>query len=79
MCITPILTTPYFTKTFLLGCDDLEEGLGVVSLEEGHLVAFISKKLCDHNLEKSTYEKEMIDILHGVEIGTYKSLINSIS
>ena len=30
-------------------------------------MAFISKKLCDHNLGKSTYEKEIMAFLHAME------------
>jgi hypothetical protein len=67
MCTTPVLVVPYFTKTFVLECDALGRGLGVVLMQEGHPLAFTSKQLCDHNLGKSTYEKEMMAILHAVE------------
>jgi hypothetical protein len=35
-------------------------------MEEKHPLAFTNKKLCDRNMGKSTYEKEMFYILHAV-------------
>jgi len=67
MCTTTVLVIPDFTKTFFLGCDPSSRGLGVVLTQEGHPLAFTSKQLCDHNLGKSTYEKEMMAILHVVD------------
>jgi hypothetical protein len=43
MCMTPVLVVPYFTKTFVLECDALGRGLGVVLMQEGCPLAFTSK------------------------------------
>lgn len=67
MCLNPILVVPNFTEPFVLECDTLGIGLGVVLTKQGMLLSFTSKKLCDDNLGKYTYEKEMKSILHVVD------------
>ena len=67
MCLTPVLIEPNFTKPFVLECDASGTGLGVVLTQQGMPLAFTSKQLCDCQLGKSTYEKEMMAILHAVD------------
>jgi hypothetical protein len=42
MCKALILTTPYFTKTFILECDALGNGIGVGLMQEGRPLDFES-------------------------------------
>jgi hypothetical protein len=42
MCKDPILTTPDFTKTFIVECDALGNGIGVFLMQEGRPLAFES-------------------------------------
>ena len=67
MFSTPILVMPDFIKSFVLECDASRSGFGVVLTQEWQSITFTSKQLCDHNLGKSTYEKENMEILHAID------------
>jgi hypothetical protein len=68
MCNTPILSLLHLTNTFVLECDSLGKGIGVVLMQEGQPLAFTRKQLSEINLGKSIYEKEMLAILHAVDL-----------
>ena len=67
MCTNLVLTMPNFNKNYSLKCDASRRILGVVLMQEGSPLEFNNKNLCDHNLGNSTYEQEMMDILHAME------------
>jgi hypothetical protein len=68
MCTTVVLPLPDLTKTFVLECDSSGKGIGVALMQEGQPLAFTNKQLSERNLGKSIYEKEMLAILHVVDI-----------
>ena len=67
MCKSPILTTPDYTKTFIVECDDSRNGIGDVIMQEGRPLTFKSRPLKGNDLQKPNFDKEMMEILHALK------------
>jgi hypothetical protein len=68
MFTTHVLTLPNFTETFVLECDALGKGIGVVLMQYGNPLDFTSKQLSERHLGQLIYEKEMLSILHAMDL-----------
>jgi hypothetical protein len=68
MCSTHVLTLPNFTKTFILECDASRKGIGAILMQDGRPLAFTKKQILERHLGQSIYEKEMLSIMHVVDL-----------
>jgi hypothetical protein len=64
---TPVLAIPDFSKPFIIETDASDVGIGVVLMQGGHPLAFLSKAFGPKFRGLSTYEKEYMAILVAVQ------------
>jgi hypothetical protein len=67
MVQAPVLALPDFSKEFILETDACATGVGVVLMQQGHPLAFLSKALGPKNQALSIYDKECLAILMAIE------------
>ena len=53
MCKSLVLETPDFTKTFIVECDALGNGIGALLMQEGHRISFHKSSNQGKELKKS--------------------------
>ena len=59
MMIAPVLRLPDFSRTFYLEMDASDFCVSAVLMQDGHPLAFFSKKLGPRRRSESTYQKEL--------------------
>ena len=60
----PVLRLPNFNFPFEVHTYAFDKAIGDVLMQEGHLVAFESRKLNDTEKKYSAHEKEIIVVVH---------------
>jgi len=68
MCTTPILALTNFNNTFVLECDASGKCIEAILMQDGRPLAFTKKQFSERHLGQSTYEKDMLAILHVVDL-----------
>ena len=66
MVTPPVLALPDFQKEFVIEIDASNNGSGVVVMQKGHPLAFISKALSPKHQSLSAYENELFAIVYAV-------------
>jgi hypothetical protein len=63
----PILTMPDITKSFNVYCDASKLGLGSVLMQDGKVIAYLSRQLRPHELNYPTHDLELADVVHALK------------
>jgi len=66
MSTATVLALPDFGKPFVVEYYASGKGIGAVLMQEGRPMAYMSKALSNQSRQLSTYEREMLAILHAV-------------
>ncbi|XP_010262237.1 PREDICTED: uncharacterized protein LOC104600803 [Nelumbo nucifera] len=64
---TSVLQLPNFDLEFTVECDASDTGIGTILQQQGHPVAFFSRKLADRHLKLPAYERELIGLAKAVQ------------
>jgi hypothetical protein len=68
LTMTPVLTMPDMEKPFSIYCDASDQGLGCVLMQDGHVVAYASRKLRKHEEKYLTHDLELAAVVHALKI-----------
>jgi hypothetical protein len=65
---TPVLAMPDIHKSFDIYCDASKQGLGCVLMQEGHVIAYVSRQLRKHEQNYPTHDLELAAVIHTLKI-----------
>jgi hypothetical protein len=65
---TPILKVPDIDADFLVCTDASKEGLGGVLMQDGRVIAYISRKLRRHEENYATHDLELLAIVYALKV-----------
>jgi hypothetical protein len=65
---TPILKVPDMDADFLVFTDASKEGLGGVLMQDGRVIAYISRKLRRHEENYATHDLELLAIVYALKV-----------
>ena len=63
LVLAPVLALPDFSKKFVIETDACDVGIGAVLMQDGHLLAYVSKALGPKAQALSTYGKECLAVI----------------
>jgi hypothetical protein len=63
----PILTMPDITKSFDVYCDASKLGLGSVLMQDGKVIAYLSRQLRPYELNYPTHDLELAAVVHALK------------
>jgi hypothetical protein len=64
----PVLIMADLQKNFDIYCDASRQGLGCVLMQEGHVIAYVSRQLRKHELNYPTHDLELAAVVHALKI-----------
>jgi hypothetical protein len=64
----PVLIMPDLQKGFDIYCDVCRQGLGCVLMQEGHVIACVSRQLRKYELNYPTHDLELAAVVHALKI-----------
>jgi hypothetical protein len=64
----PVLAQPDIEKSFDVYCDASDIGLGCVLIQEGQVIAYVSRQLRRHEEHYPTHDLELVAVVHALKI-----------
>jgi hypothetical protein len=68
LTIAPILVMPDLEKPFSIYCDVSGQGLGCLPMQDGRVVAYVSRQLRKHEVNYPTHDLELAVVVHTLKI-----------
>jgi hypothetical protein len=63
----PVLVMPNMERSFSIYCDASGQGLGCVLMQDGHVVAYVSRQLREHEEYYPTHDLELAAVVHALK------------